>query len=294
MPAAAVLSAVLAVSACTGSGGDGGGNGGEGDGKGPQPVPADKMDKASLPDTPADLAPFVQERMQEALTVEVGIELSPEADQADPIKETVLDLRMSDPPAATMQVVDTEAKPPTTTDIVVLDDVIYTKMPKGEALVEGKPWMRMSQPEVDKAKEELGPFAEIFTVILDETISGIDEATGDSSLRLVQYGTLEGKPETAEEGGETLTTYKGSTKAQKLSDLGDETYSDLADQGLESVDWSLTVSDKGLPTELSASVLSPKGEKATSTVHYKDWGKKLDIAAPPKGEVGTLEESLAE
>lgn len=290
MPAAAVLSAVLTVSACTGSGSSGG-NGGESE-KDDKPVPAAKMDKASLPEDPAELAPFVQDRMQEALTVKVGIELSPDTEEADPIKETTLDLKMTDSPAAKMKVVDTEAKPPSTTDIVVLDDVIYTKMPKGESLVEDKPWMRMSQPEVDKAKEDLGPFAEIFTVILDQTISGIDEATGDSSLKLVQYGTLEGKPETVEEGGETLTTYKGSTKAQKLSDLGDETYSDLSDEGLESVEWSMTVTDKGLPTELSASVLSPKGDKATSTVHYSDWGKKLDIAAPPKGEVGTLQESL--
>ncbi|GAA3754575.1 hypothetical protein HDA32_004309 [Spinactinospora alkalitolerans] len=283
-----LITVLLAVAGCQGGDSEGSDEASEV----PSPVPAEQMEAAELPEDPGELADLVADRMETAQTVDVGISLEPDEEEAAPVESTTMTLRMLDPPTARMEVVESDKETPTTTEIIVIDGVVYTRL-EGQAIVDGKSWMRLSREDVAEAESELGPFAEIFTVVLDETDAALTEATGDTGLDVVRLGELTEDPETVAEDGAELTRFTGETSAYDVADAGNETYRDLVDAGLEEVSWTLTVGDKGLPSEFSTEILTPDGRPATSTVSYSDWGAEVEIAAPPEEDTGTLQESLS-
>ncbi|GAA2001538.1 hypothetical protein GCM10009799_30950 [Nocardiopsis rhodophaea] len=287
-----VLASVLLMTACQGGGSDE-----EKDKKeaAPSPVPAAEMEKIDLPDSPDKLAEAVSKRMQEALSVEVAMTVDPEepeGEDAASIEDVSMTLLLTDPPAARMKVVDNSEDRPSTAHIVVMDKVMYTKLEE-EPLLKDKEWMKISRKEVDKLEDEIGPFAEIFRVMLRETNDSLDQASGESSLDVVRLGELSEDPESAKsEDGEPVTRYKGTTSTTDLADAGHDNFKRAVKAGLDEVSWELTVSDKGLPDEFTVELVTPDGEKATSTVHYSNWGAEVEITLPPENNTGTIQESL--
>lgn len=259
----------------------------------PSPVPAADLETASLPDSPDDLADLVTERTREAMSVEVDITVEPAEEQPEdegaPIEDVSMTLLLTDPPTARMTVVDEER--PSTAHIVVEDRIMYVKLEE-EPILGEKEWMRVSQEEIDSAEGEIGPFAEIFQVMLSETNSSLNEASGESSLDVVGMGELSGAPETEETDNGEITRYEGTTPTQDLVDAQHEDFETAADEGLDEVSWEIAVSDKGLPSEFTVSMVTPDGVEAQSTVHYSNWGTEVDISPPPKDNTGTLQESL--
>ncbi|GAB3475997.1 hypothetical protein [Nocardiopsis coralliicola] len=260
----------------------------------PSPVPAAEMEPAELPDDPADLADLVNERMTEALSVEVAMEVAPEEEEEGEasIEDVSMQLLLDDPPSAKMTVVDNSEDRPSTAHVIVADKTVYMMLEE-EPLLEDKDWLRLTRSEIDEAEEEIGPFAEIFRVMLTETTTSVEEAAGKSSMDAVRFGELDGDPETtdSEENG-TVTVYSGTTATSALADRDHKSFKDAADAGLEEVSWDLAVTDRGLPESFAIEMATPDGETARSTVRYTDWGSDFDISAPADDNVGTIQESM--
>lgn len=261
----------------------------------PSPIPASELETTSLPESPADLADLVGDRMREALSVEVGITVEPEEpeEEADdaPIEDVSMTMLLTDPPSAQMTVVDHDEDRPSTAHIVVEEETMYVKLEE-EPILEEKDWMRISQKEIDSAEDDIGPFAEIFQVMLTETNSSLDQASGDSSLDVVELGELDDGPETEETDDGEITRYTGTTSTHDLVDAGNEDFEQAVDAGLDEVGWEIAVTEKGLPSEYTVQLVTPGGEEAESTVHYSNWGAEVEISRPPKDNTGTLKESL--
>ncbi|MFC4560690.1 hypothetical protein ACFO4E_02340 [Nocardiopsis mangrovi] len=284
------LTAVLLVTACQGDGG----SGESGAEPTPTPVPAGEMDATELPEDPEALADLVEDRMREALTVTVGVTVEPEEPASDdpPLEDTQMTLLLTDPPAARMTVVENTEERQSTTTMIVVDRVIYAQLEE-EPLVEGKDWLRLSRDEVDAAEERIGPFAEIFRILLTETNAALDEASGDAALDVVRLGEPGGDPATERTDDGEVTRYEGTTATADLADAGNDDFADMAELGLEEIGWEISVTDRGLPTEYALHLLAPDGEEpVVSTVRYSDWGADAEITAPPEDTVGTIDESM--
>lgn len=258
----------------------------------PEPVAAEDLDSVSLPDDDlAELVDLMTEQMGTAYTVGVDMSVDPEAEEAETVEETTVDLRLSDPTAAVMEIVESDKEAPTTTDVVVLDGAIYTNL-EGEEMVEGKPWLRLTHEDVTAVEGELGPFAQIFTTILDEVEASLEQASGSQAFDLVRYGELTEESGPADSDA-SLTAYTGETSAEALAEAGNEDLDEMAESGLDAVSWTITVTDKGLPQEYTIGMLTPDGEEATTTVVYRDWGQDLDIQEPSEENTATLAELTA-
>lgn len=286
---AAYLTTLALLAAC--SSGEGSDAAGEGL---PDPVAADELDPVSPPNDTADLVDTMSEQMERAQTVRVEMAEAPDLpEDADPIEETTVDLRLTDPPAAVMEVVESDKETPTTTHIVVVYGVIYTNL-AGEEIIEGKPWMRLADDDVAAAEEELGMFARIFTTILDEVDSALEQASGGAGFELVRHGELTEGP-TPVGGDEGLTEYSGVTALRDLPEEETEAFEEYTEDDSElDVSWTLTVTDRGLPHDYTVSAPAEDGEGAVSTVTFREWGQELDVQAPDEEQVATLEEMLAE
>ncbi|WP_239647355.1 hypothetical protein [Nocardiopsis baichengensis] len=259
----------------------------------PSPVAPAAMDDVELPDAPEDLAALVEERMQEALSVEVTMSVEPEEGEEEgaSIEDVTMSMLLTDPPSAQMTTVDKSGEEPETAHTVVSEGVTYMML-EGEPLVGEKDWMRLTTEEIDTAEEELGPFAEIFRVMHKEVNDSLEQAAGNSSMDVVALGELDGDP--AAEDGEDgpVTRYTGTTKTSDLADKGNDDFKNAVDAGLEEVEWELAVTPKGLPEEFTVQMATPDGEEAISTVHYSAWGSDLEIAPPPEDNTGSIQDSL--
>ncbi|WP_017594095.1 hypothetical protein [Nocardiopsis potens] len=259
----------------------------------PSPVAAADLEKVEPPEDPEELADLVQERMEKALSVKVAMSVVPEEEEGEAsIEDVEVSMLLTDPPAAKMTVVDNSEERPSTAHIIVTDKTMYTTLEE-EALLPDKDWMRLTQEEIDSAEEEIGPFAEVFRVMLTETNKSLEQASGRAGLDVVRYGELEGDPEQAEsEDGGPLTVYTGTTPTRDLADAGHADFKAAADAGLKEVSWEFSVTDRGLPEEFSVEMATPDGQEARSTVHYSEWGSDIEISAPAEDNVGTIMESL--
>lgn len=284
---AALLATALLATACQG--------GGEEEPAEPEPSPVApaEMDDVELPDAPDELATLVQDRMQEALSVEVTMTVEPEEaeEEGASIEDVTMSLLLTDPPAAQMTTVDNSGDEPETAHTVVSDGVVYMML-EGEPLVGEKDWMRLTAEEIDGAEEDLGPFAEIFRIMHKEVNASLEQAAGSSSMDVVALGELDGGPESDEGENGPVTRFTGTTKTRDLADKGNDDFKNAADAGLEEVSWELSVTPKGLPEEFTVQMATPDGEEAVSTVHYSAWGEELEVSTPPEDNTGTIQESL--
>lgn len=284
---AALLTTALLATACQGGGKE------EPTEPEPSPVAPAEMDDAELPEAPDELATLVQDRMQEALTVEVTMTVEPEEaeEEGASIEDVTMSLLMTDPPAARMTTVDNSGDEPETAYTVVSDGVVYMML-EGEPLAGGKEWMRLTAEEIESAEDEIGPFAEIFRIMHKEVNASLEQAAGSSSMDVVALGELDGDPEADEGEDGPVTRYAGTTKTRDLADKGNGDFKSASDAGLDEVEWELSVTPKGLPEELTVQMVTPDGEEVVNTVHYSAWGAPLEVAPPPEDNTGTIQESL--
>jgi hypothetical protein len=153
-------------------------------------------------------------------------------------------------------------------EMVLLDRNIYLKVPGSPG---GKPWMRSSLD---------GAFGKQFGGLGDQA----DPSKQFDQLKTA--GTLSGAtPDTVD--GTPATKYTLTLDAAKLAAAGtpeqQATNKALVEQGVKTIDMQIWVGDDNLPLRVSTST-PVQGQTTTIDIHYSDWGKPVDIAAPPADE----------
>lgn len=155
---------------------------------------------------------------------------------------------------------------PSTAHIVIADEVVHTRVAE-EPLLEDKEWMAITKDGGEQAAEEIGPFAEIFQIMLNESTASLAQASGEESM------DDEPSEETSEDGSDPLTVHTGTTSADALVQEGNDSFEAAADADLDDLEWELAVASNGLPERFTGEMATPDGEPVTAELTYSAWGE---------------------
>jgi hypothetical protein len=163
---------------------------------------------------------------------------------------------------------------------VFVNDMLYVKSQQLSQLMNGKPWLKIDVNRVGQGTGlDVGG-------LLDQ-VQKVDPAeqtkmfTASKDVRTVGEQTIDGVKTTHYAGtvsaDEALKQFDAPTRA-KLQRV----YPQNTDQKIKFDLW--TDSDQ-LPRKLVSTWAGTKGENASVTILYRDYGKAVKITAPPAGDV---------
>jgi hypothetical protein len=260
----------LTLGACGDNGGSGGSssNNSGGDSGGGGSVAA-----ASL----ADLAKSIGEQTSETNTAHMKIS----ADAAGQQLTGEGDIRMSEQDSAMSMDMTT---PEGTMSMVLLDNVFYIKVPT--ELEPGKSWLKID------ANDKSNPMA--------QALGGMTEQmskNADPRATLEQFEKAGEITDTKEEelDGKQTTHYTITVDVEKLAaNQEDPTMKSAMDQaiqgGLKDFPVDVWIDEEDLPVRFTMDMPTPnpatgQTESVKMQIDYTDWGKPVDIQAPPASEI---------
>lgn len=163
---------------------------------------------------------------------------------------------------------------------VFTDNVLYVRAQQLSQLTGGKPWTRF---DPQKAADGAG----LNVNDLVNQVQKVNPAeqtkmfTGSKDVRTVGQETVDGVKTTHYAGTVTLTEalkrLDGTTR-----DRVAKFYGPGSDQKMN---FDLWTDGDQLPRKLVSKVSSPKGDAATITILYRDFGKTVNVTAPPADQV---------
>ncbi|HEX6351739.1 hypothetical protein [Actinophytocola sp.] len=168
--------------------------------------------------------------------------------------------------------------------MVLLDGIVYIKMPDGQELEPGKPWLK-----VDSNSDS--PFAEVFGQLSDQLSESADPRSALEQFK--ETGEITDTKEEKLEGKQT-THYTITVDVQKLADSQEDPTQKAAletaiEAGLKDFPVDVWIDEDQLPVRISFDMPAPDGQGGTATakmqVDYTGWGEPVDIAAPPADQV---------
>lgn len=169
--------------------------------------------------------------------------------------------------------------------MVFVDGVLYVKLP--QELKPGKAWIKIdssSKSPIAKAlstvNEQLGKNADPRAALKEFEKSGEITATQEEEL-----------------GGKKTTHYTITVNVQKMADnQADPTQKkamqDAIAAGMKDFPVDVWIDGEGLPVRFAMDTPTPDGSGGMTSVKmqvdYTDWGKPVEIAAPPADQVAEL------
>jgi hypothetical protein len=275
-----VLSAfalAMTLGACGDNGGSGGNaNNGNTDGGGGTAAAANL----------ADLAKSIGDQTAETNTAHMKIT----ADAAGEQLTGEGDINMSaDNAAMVMDMTTSEG----TISMVLLDEVFYVKLPQGQELQPGKPWLKIDSNDDSPMAKALGGMTDQMSQNADPraTIEQFEKSGEITSTKEEELN------------GEKTTHYSITVDVQKLADnQTDPTMKSSMNQaieaGLKDFPVDVWINQDDLPVRFKLDMPVPTGAASGSSggagqtmkmqIDYTDWGKKVDIAAPPAAQIAEL------
>jgi hypothetical protein len=162
--------------------------------------------------------------------------------------------------------------------MVFVDGILYMKLP--QELEPGKPWIKIdpnSNSEMAKAlgslNEELGKNADPRAALQEFEKSGEITSTKEEEL-----------------DGKKVTHYTITVDVQKMADQQEDptqkkALQDAIAAGMKDFPVNVYVDEEGLPVRFAMETPTPDGAGGMTSVNmqvdYTDWGKPVEIAAPP-------------
>lgn len=274
MRKAGIALSAFALALTLGACGDNGGSGGSSsNNSGGDSNSGGSVAAASL----ADLAKSIGEQTADTNTAHMKIS----ADAAGQKLSGEGDLRMSEQDSAMSMDMTT---PEGTMSMVLLDNVFYIKLPT--ELEPGKSWLKID------ANDKSNPMA--------QALGGMTEQmskNADPRATLEQFEKAGEITDTKEEelDGKQTTHYTITVDVEKLAqNQEDPTMKSAMDEaiksGLKDFPVDVWINEDDLPVRFKMDMPTPDPTTGKSTsvkmqIDYSDWGKPVDITAPPAGEV---------
>jgi hypothetical protein len=169
----------------------------------------------------------------------------------------------------------------TTTKMLIIGPVIYLELPeKQRAEADGKRWMKMDVGAADaqagaaftKQMDDIDPVRQVKTLLAAESVTVVGEETIDG-VKTVHY-TVTVPP----------STYLGELDGK----VREKAEKELLEQGVKDIKTDIWVDEEYQPRRVHVVM-----DKASDvTVDYTDYGKPVNIEAPPAAEVFDLAEML--
>jgi hypothetical protein len=168
---------------------------------------------------------------------------------------------------------------------VLVGDVFYMNYPELSAEMGGKPWAKI---DLSKANGSLGSLSSLF-----DSAKNLNPTTQIEAL-IASGNVTEVGTETVD--GQQTTHYSGKLDAaQMLQQTSSNVHltksqlsqlkSALGTEGVTSETVNLWVGSGNLPVEVKYQIQSSAAGQISSDLHLSDWGKPVQIGAPPANEV---------
>lgn len=161
-------------------------------------------------------------------------------------------------------------------DFIMESDTMYMRFPKEMREQQGmtKPWVEMSPEELGQTGTDFGELTKF----------------GDIERMLPEGSEINEKRKT-ELDGEKAVRYDVTVDMNVLAEQGEgqnrSNAQEMLKGGVEELDYVFWVDERGLPMRIVAKMPPMPGAPADArmVVTYSDWGKEVDISAPPAEEV---------
>ena len=164
--------------------------------------------------------------------------------------------------------------------VVYLDKVVYMKSAQLSQATNGKPWIKM----------DIGREAQQSGFNLDALMNQSQQINPAEQTKM-----LTASKDVKEVGEETIngiktTHYTGSmTVAEAMAKLDAKTRQQLEkvyqQVGANKIFFDLWADDEQLPRKLTTKISIPQGN-TSNTIIYQDYGKLVNVSAPPADQVG--------
>jgi len=177
--------------------------------------------------------------------------------------------------------------------MVLVDKVVYIKMPAGQELG-GKPWLKIDSEGAD-------PVSKLMKSLFDQMAKNADPRAALEQFS--QAGELTATEENVEVNGVSTTHYTITVDVAKLAESQTDealkaAMQETIDSGaMKDFPVQLWVDEDGLPArfKLAMPTQDPTtGAAATAdmTVDYTDWGKEVTVEAPPADQTIDAAEAM--
>ncbi|MFL6124982.1 hypothetical protein [Actinophytocola sp.] len=169
--------------------------------------------------------------------------------------------------------------------MILLDSVLYMKLP--QELTPGKPWIKIDSSSNSAMAKALGSMNEQLSKSVDPR----------ATLQQFQKAGEITDSNEEEIDGKKVTHYKINVDVQKMVDQQTDPTAKAEmqkaiDAGMKNMPVEVWIDKEGLPARFAIEMASPNGSGGTAKVKmqadYTDWGKPVDIAAPPADQIGEL------
>lgn len=275
MRKAGIALSAFALALTLGACGDNGGSEGSSSNPGGGGNGGDSVAAASL----ADLAKSIGDQTAETNTAHMTIT----ADAAGQQLSGEGDLQMSAEASAMSMDMTT---PEGTMSMVLLDNVFYLKLP--QELEPGKAWLKIDANDDNPIAKALGGLTEQMS------------KNADPRATLEQFEKAGEITDSKEEDldGTATTHYTITVDVEKLAaNQEDPAMKSAMDQaiegGLKDFPVDVWINEDDLPVRFTMDMPTPnpatgKSESVKMQIDYTDWGKPVEITAPPAGEIAEL------
>ena len=169
--------------------------------------------------------------------------------------------------------------------MVLVDQVVYIKAAGQE--IDGKPWIK-----IDTNSDN--PLAKVFATMSDQMSKNADPRTALDQFKEAGEVT---DSRSEELNGKQTTHYTITVDVEKLAasqtDPTQKAGLDAAIKaGLKDFPVEAWIDEDQLPVRVSFDMPSPDGKGGTTTakmqMDYTDWGKTIDVTAPPADQVAEM------
>ena len=161
---------------------------------------------------------------------------------------------------------------------VLLPSASYLALPAAKGLPRAKPWMKVSPrprtrlgrtltPVVDQLRTAFDPEGSLGLLRAARRVEEVGPATVEDVSTTLYHAVLDLRRATAQ--------VDGATKDQ---------FQSMLDAGVTALEYDIWVDMTGLPRRFSADIPTTSGLYSVTGI-YRDWGRKVSIAAPKAKQV---------
>jgi hypothetical protein len=178
--------------------------------------------------------------------------------------------------------------------MLLVDKIIYMKLPEGQELQPGKPWLKIDSEGSD-------PMSKAMKTLFDQMAKNADPKA--SLEQFSQAGEITETEENVEINGENTTHYTITVDVAKLAEAQtDPTLKQAMEQmvesgGMKDFPVEMWVNDDSLPArfKLNMPTQDPTSGQAVTAemqVDYTDWGTEVTVEAPPADQTIDAAEAM--
>ncbi|GGV10531.1 putative lipoprotein [Actinomadura cremea] len=170
---------------------------------------------------------------------------------------------------------------------ILVDRTMYMKMPMLSEMAGGKPWMKISLDEIGKqAGLNIDQLMQQSQQM--DPVQNMEKLTASKDVREVGKENVNGVETTHYAG-----TYQMADAVAELpAEQQEAARKSIAESGIESMKFDVWVDGQQLPQKMTMSTPSSAAGAMTMSMTYRDYGKPVQIAAPPASQVTDMAQMM--